>query len=429
MLNLHEKLKARLTTSLAEALPQVEVNNNMFLNSDSRLALIKLDESLPDHGALRDQLSEYVDSDFPAMVFVYDSLQDELAVNEYSQNGLKKLTEVAGFEDAPAHAARLIDAFQSLPRRYVFSIPLPSDVSELFVPFVVDESLGPNIRLVKATKEFAEKYPLDHTDEKRQSKIHGGSLLFPTPANVTYSENRIYLQIETQGFVGSYGGTVPAVRAERLLKSFLGLGLALRLLKVEDVYHMSPPTHSFFVHKADGDGWTIHTKIDFDRDTSRVFDQLRSNDMFTGASKERKLSLAMLIVDELRAVFSAGDKADATTLGAGWLFESYGVQDRRLSYVQSMVVLEVLLGDKAMSDAIGLGQLLRNRCAYLIGKSHEERRTLLKDFDELYAVRSQIVHRGKATLNFKERLLSNKLRDICNRVIQREVDLLRGESK
>jgi hypothetical protein len=92
-----------------------------------------------------------------------------------------------------------------------------------------------------------------------------------------------------------------------------------------------------------------------------------------------------------------------------------------------MVVLEVLLGDKATSDVIGLGQLLRNRCAYLIGKSHEERHTLLRDFDEIYAVRSQIVHRGKAKLNFKERLLNSKLRDICNRVIQREVDLLRGK--
>ena len=50
--------------------------------------------------------------------------------------------------------------------------------------------------------------------------------------------------------------------------------------------------------------------------------------------------------------------------------------------------------------------LLRNRLAYLIGKNPSDRNALLKDFDEIYKVRSQIVHRGKARLSMKKECCS-----------------------
>jgi hypothetical protein len=430
MLELHEGLKARLIASLTAMLPFVEVQNGKFLSNRSRVVLLQPDEALPNHGPLRDRLNSYIDTDFPLMTFLYDSLQNELQDQDYnSETPIQKLTEIAEFNDAAAQAERLVADFQSLPWRYSLSISLPNEISDLLSKTVVDEQqLAPNIRLVKATQPFAEKYPLNHADKKRQISIHGGvSLLFPEPGEVGWTDNAIYLQIETEGFIGPYGGSAPAVQAERLLKAFLGLGIALRLFKVGYVYYPYPPSHSFYVHKAHGDAWCIDSKVKIDTDTSRVLGEIQLNDMISGVANDRKLPLVTLILSEITAVFSAGSKAEAIVLAAEWLLESYSVRDSRLSYVQSMVVLEVLLGDKATSDEIGLGQLLRNRCAYLIGKNQEERHTLLKEFDEIYKVRSQIVHRGKAQLSFRERLLFDKLRGMCDRVIQREVDLLRAK--
>lgn len=252
-------------------------------------------------------------------------------------------------------------------------------------------------------------------------------MLFPEPNNATWTDGAIYLLIEVEGFIGPFGGSAPAIHAERLLKAFLGLGIALRLLKVDHVYSLTPPSHSFYVHKAQEDAWSIESKIALSTDASRVFGEIGLNELIASAPDERKMNLAELILTEMGAVFSAGAGGEAILLAAEWLLESYSVRDFRLSYVQSMVVLEVLLGDKATSDEIGLGQLLRNRCAYLIGKNHEERNALLKEFDDIYRIRSQIAHRGKAQLSFKERLLFGKLRKICDRVIQREVDLLRAK--
>jgi hypothetical protein len=171
MLELHEGLKTRLIASLIEGLERVKVQYGKFLSSESRVALMSSDEALPTHGPLRDKLNNYIDTDFPLMTFIYDSLQNELLVHDYDERSLQKLTEIAAFKDAVAQANRLVSDFQSLPWRYSLSIRLPHDVSVLLSETIVDEQLAPNIRLVKVTPSFAEKYPLNHMRMKRDKSI------------------------------------------------------------------------------------------------------------------------------------------------------------------------------------------------------------------------------------------------------------------
>jgi hypothetical protein len=129
----------------------------------------------------------------------------------------------------------------------------------------------------------------------------------------------------------------------------------------------------------------------------------------------------------MRAVFSNKSKGDLITLASEWLFDSYVRNDQRLSYVQAMIVLEILLGDKAMSDDIGLKRLLSNRCAYLIGKTQEERDAILRDFDQIYKVRSKIVHEGKSRLTHDEHELFFTLLSLCHHVIYKEIELLKPQ--
>lgn len=100
----------------------------------------------------------------------------------------------------------------------------------------------------------------------------------------------------------------------------------------------------------------------------------------------------------------------------------------RIGKVQTMVVLEILLGEKDRSNELGLGELLRNRCAYLIGKTRDERSKILEEFNSIYAVRSHIVHRGKSRLTPDERVLFHRLRWMCRRVIQEELNLLKADT-
>ncbi|ALL66806.1 hypothetical protein K788_0003050 [Paraburkholderia caribensis MBA4] len=107
--------------------------------------------------------------------------------------------------------------------------------------------------------------------------------------------------------------------------------------------------------------------------------------------------------------------------------DSYCGTDELLQYVQAAVVVEILLGDKAVSDQTGLGELLANRCAYLIANSHSMRNEILEVFRKINDVRSKIVHRGKSQLTKSERYLFFRLRWICSRIIQEEVRLIANE--
>jgi hypothetical protein len=70
---------------------------------------------------------------------------------------------------------------------------------------------------------------------------------------------------------------------------------------------------------------------------------------------------------------------------------------------------------------------MRNRCAYLIGTSQEDRINLLDAFNQIYRVRSQIVHSGKHRFTADERSLFFRLRWMCRRVISKELDLLKAD--
>jgi hypothetical protein len=106
------------------------------------------------------------------------------------------------------------------------------------------------------------------------------------------------------------------------------------------------------------------------------------------------------------------------------LLDSCAGKNELLSFVQTAVALEILLGEEVKSDILGIGELLGNRCAYLIGKTHSQRKGILDDFKKSYDVRSRIVHRGKSRLALDERALFSKLQWMCKRVITEEIRLI-----
>lgn len=130
------------------------------------------------------------------------------------------------------------------------------------------------------------------------------------------------------------------------------------------------------------------------------------------------------VLSRMKAVLSAGDRAKGILLACQWLFQARTSRDELLAYVHAMVVLEILLGEDDFRNDISLGELLRNRCAYLIGNDLQERSYLMVTFQKIYEVRSQIVHRGKHLLSAKDRALLGELMSICQRVINKEIELL-----
>ncbi len=436
-LNLHPECRTRLVEKLVEGLPKIETQNGMFLDRESQVpALLAANQVLPKTGRLRDQLVAYVD-EYPILDFVGETLSTELLErDQYLRDTPSiKLIDIEGYGDTQKVAQSLVERFESLPWQYTLSVELPADVSAVFSRLGAEFPLSDQMRLVCPTADFIARYPLKSKDENRHKRIHarGGTLLGGPPADPEWNGGSVYLLVDTEGFIGTYGSTKPAWDAMAMLRAFCGCAVALRLFQIERVYTAlvlggGPRKSHFFVHKKSNDVWEIDGKIVLEDHHAATFNFIKLDELGGKIDNEgKKAAWAARQLSRMRILFSSGENGTKIVRASRWLFDSYTGQDELLSFVQSMIVLEILLGDKETSNEIGLGELLRNRCAYLIGNSHKQRSELLREFNEIYRVRSQIVHSGKSRLTARERLLFNKLRWMCSRVIQAEIDLLKAD--
>jgi hypothetical protein len=171
-------------------------------------------------------------------------------------------------------------------------------------------------------------------------------------------------------------------------------------------YSTTTIKHQAYVHQRLSDGWQRYGSIELDEALSNTINNLDLGTL-TGVLESDDLKASFLEdnISLLRRAFVDVPVSERVLLAGRWLLDSWGGKNELLSFVQATVALEILLGDKDVSDLLGVGALLRNRCAYLVGKTHKERAEILGDFKKIYDIRSKIVHRGKDRLKENEREL------------------------
>jgi hypothetical protein len=431
-LELHPKCKARLIEAVSEALSKLQVQYGCLVNRMSASkSLFIAERALPDKGRARDQLTKYIGQDFPLSDFIVESLAEELQRFPFVDNpNAKPLASIDGYKDTVQVAERLIRSLEDLPKRYTFTVKLPSSLTPM-MDAKARIDLSSQIRLVRTTPELMQLYPRE-TNAPQQVSAFTGLLEF-IQQSPNWVEDGLYLQLDTEGFVGLHGGSSTYLEVVRILRAFCGLGLALRLFDIKSQHFPSTLAIKVEVHREEGGvaGMRHFKAFDLDDNISRTIDALSLHAVNGWIdSQERQKGWADARFDEMRSVLSGGRKAEAILLASQWFFDghSYG-PDELLKFIQTMVVLEILLGDKATSDQTGLNVLLRNRCAYLIGNSQEDRNQVLDLFSSIYDIRSQIVHRGKHRLSVSESILFDQLRWLCRRVIWKEVQLHNADHK
>ncbi|EEX94061.1 hypothetical protein VIOR3934_08376 [Vibrio orientalis CIP 102891 = ATCC 33934] len=433
-LNIHQRCKERLIEVIAEHLGNVLVKNKIFIERASCIGLLAAESILPHSGDIKETLKDSI-GEIPIFDFVYESLSRELAENIVYDSTLPlvKLTDIEGYQDVVEIATRLVHEFDSLPWQYTFSIEMNSDMAKLLHENIGEYEVSENMTIRKSDADFSSTYPpMSGIEERDKSISNRGLGLLSLFTEHSWNDSGAFLQIKNNGFVGQYGSAETHTQVIEKLKSFCGLGIALRLFKINPTYRSTPTKAKFYIHKAVHDNWIILDKHELDYDISDTFHDLVIHDL-DGVldTQEKKTSRVNRRLREIGTVFSCGNlsKTHKLLLACQWLFESYSGKNELLSFVQTTIVIEILLGDKASSEQVGLGALLRNRCAYLIGVSQTQRNEILDDFQKIYDVRSKIVHGGKSRLNYIERGLLAKLQWMCRRVIQEEVKLLSEDEK
>ena len=437
-LDLHPKCKSQLETVLTETLRHVKVNNDIFLDVESLLPLFE-NKILPQTGSLYKHLQEYI-GDNPLFVFAYEVLSKELGKNGTynSESSGKFLSDLPNFSNIDALSARIVRELESLPWSYRVSFELTTNVGVRLRKAPMPYSFSSSMRVIAPDQTYDSLYPLQSEIKKRDrrsyaedlARIHLGFLAVP----MQWNHETAYIQIDVKGFIRSHVKTATMDYVLGTLKSFVGLSLATRLMKINQNQIAQPfgtlPKNHLIVHRQIGDKWELSSLYDLPADISTTLNALEIDDLDGKIQPENEIDIIKQHrLPKIATAFDHPDKAESLLHAAQWLLDSYVGSNELLSFVQTTVAMEIMLGEESKSDVLGIGELLRNRCAYLIGKSHSQRKEILKDFNEIYAIRSRIVHRGKNQLSFEERMLFQKLRWMCRRVISEELELIEQDRK
>lgn len=348
-LGLHQNAKAAAVTALAEGLPHVGVTEGRLLDGFSAfLASYEADQALPQTGKLHEKLVDLVD-ELPLVEFVTGELMRELSESSiitYDPEAPRRaLTELAGFEDSATTALRLIETFDSLPWQYSFTAQLAGDVfpDEMFV----DGSLavGTASNLAKPDLLFSEQFPLTHDNPNVKNRGMGGLLGLLIGAAEWKPESVCYQQ-ERSGFVGIYGRGSLIDSVERRLESFLGLGLATRLLSYEYRYQNQKNTNRWIIHIRRDQNWELYTRLDMDEDISDVLRHIKSFTFANEYPENRRIPWLRGAVERCNQIFDS-DKSSTLLLSTKWFFDSFKGKDETLRYIRLMTTLEILLGEHA----------------------------------------------------------------------------------
>lgn len=417
-IDLNPSAANRLIAVITEALSAVVVTNNKFLDYASLEGLSKADAVVPDPASNKGrQLAVLIGSE-PVSDFVSGRLSDMLTRRDYVSDVSQPLTSIEGFSDSAALAHRLVTELSSLPWKYDVLAQLPWEFGRMIAPALPPEGLALSDDLSLATGEFLRADHITPPDHPRPALLSDG----PTQL----ADDAVYLRVRVVRFIPDYGSTSPIEEAQWLVRAFFGMCTAFRLVRFGAYYSFGLQKRSLFVFRQEGVSWHRQIDQDIPPDAAQALAGLGHNKNFAALDDLPRTIIVRQQLAEFRRALAHVDQSRPLLLAAQWLFDSWSSSNRLLGYVQAMVALESLLGDKATSDVVGLGDLLANRTAYLVAETRTQRDEILADFRRIYETRSKIVHRGKNRLTARESKDFGALEWLCARVIQEETKLLAG---
>jgi hypothetical protein len=411
----------KIRPSLVAGIKEIRVKHGMFLDRGPNVSLVVADYHIPKASPVKKELENFVD-EFPLVDFVIETLGRELYDrDQYVKDvELGPLTEIEGYEDAEATSERLLGEFQTLPWEYILSLKLPNNVPH-YAP-KEDFQVSDDVWLRRGGGGLEAQAPLENLPDNVAKRIAGRGLLSLIGTGPKWDADAVYLQLHVLGFIPPYGDSKPFRAAVSKMKALLGLLIAMRVVQLRAKSFGAPPREDVIVHRNLEGTYVADNRLTLEDDFYSLLGRIEAYDN-NGKQKDEEIKTRWF-VDDLRKVakvFRGSGDCSSLILAGQWIFDSHAGTDPLLTYIRSMVVLEILLGSQKDAGELSIGDLIANRCAYLLGKDFKQRASIMKDLKRIYSIRSQIVHRGKAQFTLEERGLLRRLQWIGERVVQEEI--------
>lgn len=328
------------------------------------------------------------------------------------------LREVLRPEERERLASAVVDELTKLPRSYVYSFCLPRKFTEMYRDAGFDPIRHSRVKLEGSWQQtpdsppiiFAPQSPVPVPAVTPQLGRLGG-LFAPSPALA--KEERVYLHLSVDGFVSRGEINETDAVAKQMLRSFLGLARALKIL--DQQWLSAPGVVESAAHEI-VNGSFVHAGTTFlgGREAKLVEKLALPDDLHAQRGVADELN-------KLALLFSSPDVGRHIKLAGKWLFDYFTEDDGAMRVMQVAIATEVLLGSGGGEE--GITKSLSTKLAYLIADTLTERRALDSEFRELYQLRSKVVHAGHERLSRGEYVKLRRFVELAGRAADREIRL------
>lgn len=410
---MHENAQANIRRQTKEALEACELEKSWPKFSTSYPKIQRLGN------AIAKQLGAWLDAD-DAIAIIYERIWKTTRLDREGAPLDGMLVDGIGKERIGQLTNDIVDFFTSAPRTYIVKAPLPGDYSldqeiELTETFsVVPEHRKP--------VEVSGLLSLAKTAISLDDPISPGK---GARAAVAFQIKGIcradWSACTTRRALGTYKLTLQQVLASGLIRRregpFLGLG-GLGAHRYDKTNHHSMSFEDRTPHAAEPIDMVLPPEM------CRFLDAhtLASDQSASAHSGDADLPERLA-----RALRHAAAIADASTPEANrirtameWALDSQTSTNSTISFLQMCIAFEAIFGED-QSDGDRLTKTLADRCAYLVGRSIDERDRIRKTFRKLYIARSKIIHGNAIGLERDQEYLLNWGSQILQTAIAKEL--------
>jgi hypothetical protein len=346
--------------------------------------------------------------------FVYEAIINKAEKDDKLEGNL---WDLLGENDAKQLLKNIKEYIVSIPREFDVFIPLPKISQNL----PTNINLGENILF--EIYEEANKVP---------GGYQGGGLL---RAHDTKLElKKVYLRQRLSGYCSNRLENACNKQSVSNFKIILQQGVFTKLFKVnpdeksifgwlgEDSHHQVPKVHLISIDLARKPQKI--SKTEFPLDLSKWINSVDLNweaEPLVMAKTAEKLDLVVAAFLKIPTDLIECNAEESIRVKSAiqWCFDSYISENQTLSFLQVCIALEALLGDEGYKGS--LTETLADRCSYLISDDIKSRKSIKKNFEKLYDVRSKLVHGNATELDRNQESVHDWGRIILELAISKEI--------
>ena len=316
---------------------------------------------------------------------------------------------IDGFNDHVEVAASLVSTLATLPWDYRVFVRGPQDLSAGTSTNAFSVPITDRFEL-HSSENLRSQYSFHSEHDGLDEWVWQTSL---ARQDRRFAKRQFYFMYRYTGYMATHASGKAADELQYEMRAFYGACIAHNIMFPWG-YHPDSGTHLIFLSHREGYALEHGGYLESDlRAATYYYAKGHANRKF------RSQSSILNVLNPAIAMFNCST-AQRLKTAAVWIFRAASSENLMDRVLESTIALEVLLGDRKVSDKLGLTRLMSNRCAYALGNSQDNRDEIQTFFEKFYNLRSDIVHTGRLYLDENEQSLVERGLQLANEMLRFE---------